>query len=129
MIYRNITVVGTIILLKFMRPAFEISDSGVVLSISVYNPRFHKRHGRSIKQVPRIRNSPDNFFGSQWCIFHASDEDRINHLNWWEKVASKLTDKDYRLRFNLVTEFLQVDCKKHKELQQTEQIITSGCQR
>ena len=45
----------------------------------------------------------------------ATKKDLSNYLQWWEEVASRLKDKDYRLSFNLFTE-LGVDvCQNSKE--------------
>ena len=34
----------------------------------------------------------------------ASEQDRLNYITWWTKVAQRLMNKDYRLSFNLFTE-------------------------
>ena len=34
----------------------------------------------------------------------ANEDDQLNYLTWWGKVAMKLKDKSYRLAFNLFTE-------------------------
>lgn len=43
----------------------------------------------------------------------ANETHRLGYLQWWQDVANKLKDKDYRLSFNLFTE-LGVDyCNEH----------------
>ena len=34
----------------------------------------------------------------------ATEQDRLNYITWWTKVAQRLINKDYRLSFNLFTE-------------------------
>lgn len=45
------------------------------------------------------------------ALTYSNEEDEVNYIRWWSKVANRLRDKDYRLGFNLVTELADIHCK------------------
>ena len=46
----------------------------------------------------------------------ATEQDRLNYIDWWKTVATKLKDKDYRLSYNLFTELGIDHCLMHPNL-------------